>query len=204
MVRPMLIDLNLDKLLYPFIINMNRCDGSCSTVEDPFGRICVPNKMEDMNLKVFNMIKGINESKTLTRLISCDCRCESDGGKRNSRQKWNNDKCQCECKKPIKHRTCKEDYAWNSSTCACECYKDCDISEYSKDCKFMKSLVDDLVVTCDKTEDTPESEVINLSNRINDWLIVVLLAIKGSVLPVDIIGKYNMKRGLTIPCLLSY
>ena len=36
------------------------CDGSCNTVEDPFGRIFVPNKMDNVNLKVFSMIKGIN------------------------------------------------------------------------------------------------------------------------------------------------
>ena len=41
---------------------MNRCNESCNTVEDPFGRICVHNKIEDVNLKVFNPIKGINES----------------------------------------------------------------------------------------------------------------------------------------------
>ena len=39
LVRPTLIDLNLDELLYyPFIISMDRCDGSCNTVEDSYGR----------------------------------------------------------------------------------------------------------------------------------------------------------------------
>ena len=47
--RPTIIDLNLDELhYYPFIINMNRCDRSCNTVEDPLGRICIPHKMEDI------------------------------------------------------------------------------------------------------------------------------------------------------------
>ena len=66
-VRPLLIvDLNLDEIhYYPFITSMNRCDGSCKTVEDPLGRTSVPNKMEDVNLKVFNMIKRIKKpSKT--------------------------------------------------------------------------------------------------------------------------------------------
>ena len=62
MVRTMLIDLNADEFRYsPFIIRINRCNGSCNTVEDTFGRIYVPNKIEDVSLKVFNMIKGINE-----------------------------------------------------------------------------------------------------------------------------------------------
>ena len=49
-------------------------------------------------MNVFNKIKGINESKTLAKLISCGCRCEFDGMKCNSRQTWNNNKCQCWCK----------------------------------------------------------------------------------------------------------
>ena len=50
-----------------------------------------------------NMIKGINESRLLAKPISRECRCKFDGRKCNSRQIWNNDKCQCACKKTIKH-----------------------------------------------------------------------------------------------------
>ena len=38
------------------VISLDRYDGSCNTVEDPFGRICVPNEIEDENLNVINMI----------------------------------------------------------------------------------------------------------------------------------------------------
>ena len=55
--------------------------------------------VEDLNLSVFNMITGINESKTLTKYISCECKCRFDRRKCNSDQWWNNDKCQRECKK---------------------------------------------------------------------------------------------------------
>ena len=50
-------------------------------------------KPEDLNLSVFNMMTGINESKTLAKLVSCRCKCKYDGRKCNSNQKWNNDKC---------------------------------------------------------------------------------------------------------------
>lgn len=50
-VRPTLIGMNL------FLISLDRCDESCNTVEDPNS---APNKMKDVNLKVFDMIKGIN------------------------------------------------------------------------------------------------------------------------------------------------
>ena len=72
----------------------------------------------------------------------------------------------------------KKDYFWNPSTCAYECDKDCDMSEYLKHFPYMKSLVDDLVVTCDQIIDILELVVISSSNGINYWLIAaVLLAI---------------------------
>ena len=32
-------------------------------------KVCIPNKTEDLNLSVFTLITGMNESKTLTKLI---------------------------------------------------------------------------------------------------------------------------------------
>ena len=58
------------------------------------------------------MIAGIIESKTLTKHISCKCKCIFDGRKCNSDQWWNNDQCWCEC---IKQHTWK-DYVWNPAT----------------------------------------------------------------------------------------
>ena len=105
------------------------------------------------------------------KLISCECRCKFDSRKCNSKQKWSNDKCQYECKKPIKHCVCEKEYAWNPSICACVCDKDCDICEYLEDCTFMKSLVDNLIVACDAIVDTPETTWINPNDKTNCWLI---------------------------------
>ena len=45
---------------------------------------------------MLNMITGINDLKTSTKQISCECKCKVNGRKCISNQKWNNDKCQCE------------------------------------------------------------------------------------------------------------
>lgn len=56
--------MNLDELnWWPFKVSLDRYDDSYKTVEDPFGWICVPNKTEDINVELFNMMEGINESK---------------------------------------------------------------------------------------------------------------------------------------------
>ena len=39
------------------------------------------------------MITGINESKTLTKHIPCECKCNFDGRKCNLDQWCNSDKC---------------------------------------------------------------------------------------------------------------
>lgn len=133
--RPMLIDLNLDKRhYYPFIMSMSRCNTckNCNTVEDPFGRICIPNKLEYVNMKVFGMIKEINDSKTLTKYISCEREHEFDG------RKYVN-----QCAMYVRKMN-----SWNCSMCACKCDKDCDIGENLKNRRCMKMFVDDLVVTC--------------------------------------------------------
>ena len=55
-----------------------------------------PIKTEDINVQVFNMITGINESETLIKHISYTCKGKFDCIKCNSKQKWNKNKRQCE------------------------------------------------------------------------------------------------------------
>ena len=44
------------------------------------------------------MIARSNESDILTKHIPCDFKCVSDGRKFILNQKWNKDKCRCECR----------------------------------------------------------------------------------------------------------
>ena len=78
---------------YPFTVILDRCAGSCNTLNDLPNKIHVPNKTADLNLSVFNMIAGINASKTSAKHISCDYKSQFDRRKCNSDQWWNNNKC---------------------------------------------------------------------------------------------------------------
>ena len=71
---------------YLFSVKLDRCVGSCNTINDLSNKACIPNKIEDLNLSVFNMIKSINESKTLTKHVSCKCKCKFDGTKCKSNE----------------------------------------------------------------------------------------------------------------------
>ena len=63
----------------PFVVNLDRCARSCNTLNDLSNKVCVPNKTEDLNLSLFNMITGINYSKTSRKHISCKSKCKFDG-----------------------------------------------------------------------------------------------------------------------------
>ena len=97
MTQPTLINLHPNEYTqelhyYPFSVKLDRCVGSFNTLNDLSNKVYVPNKSEDLNLNVFNMITGINESKWLKKHISCECKCKFDGRNCNLDQWWNNDK----------------------------------------------------------------------------------------------------------------
>ena len=65
---------------YPLAVTLDRCAESCNTVDHLSSRVCVPNKAEDLNLHIFSMITGTNESKALTKHISYKCVCKLNEG----------------------------------------------------------------------------------------------------------------------------
>ena len=46
---------------YPFVVNLNKFNGAHNTLNDLYNKLCVPNKIEDLNLSLFNMNKQINK-----------------------------------------------------------------------------------------------------------------------------------------------
>ena len=76
---------------YPFALTLDRCVRGCNTLNDSSNKACISNKTGDLNLSSFSIITGINESKTLTKHTSCECKQKRDGRKCNSDQYWNND-----------------------------------------------------------------------------------------------------------------
>ena len=72
---------------YPFTVELDRFIGSSNTLNDLSNKVYVPNKTKDLNLIIFNMITGTNESKTLTKHMSCKCKCNFDG-RSCSQEQW--------------------------------------------------------------------------------------------------------------------
>ena len=114
---------------------------------------------------------------------TCKCKCRLDASVCNSKQRWNNDKCRCECIELIGKGICDKEFVWNPNNCECKCDKSCDVGEYldyeNFNCK--KRLIDKLVDECSENIDGNEMTNISLSGYKNVFgsciIYIVLLAI---------------------------
>ena len=143
-VRPEIININSNNpIFYPFSVKTNKCSGNCNNISDPYVKICVPDVVKNLNVKVSNLMTLINETRHIKWHETCNCICRLDGVICNSKQRWNEDKCRCECKELIDKGVCDKGFAFNPSNCDCECDKSCYIGEYLDylNCKCRKKLV---------------------------------------------------------------
>ena len=66
MARPKIIDTNANEpVFYLLSIKVNKCSGSCNIINDPMAKLCAPDVVKDLNLKVFNMLSRINETRKI-------------------------------------------------------------------------------------------------------------------------------------------
>ena len=93
-VRPEIVNVNSNEpVFYPFSIKTSKCSGSCNNINDPYAKICVPNVVKDLNVKVFNLMSRTNKTRHIKLHETCKCKCRLDASVCNDKQRWNRDKC---------------------------------------------------------------------------------------------------------------
>ena len=195
-VRPEIVNVNSDEpVFYPFSIKTSKCSGSCNNINDPYAKMCVPNVVKMLNVKVFNLMSRTNETRYIEWHKTCKCKCRLDRSFCNNKQCWNDDECRCECKELIDKGVCDIGSIWNASNCECECDKLCDVGEYLgfENCKGRKKLVDKLVAECTENIDEVKIAKITLVGHENacvfSYMIYVILAVIAFAISIGI-GAY--------------
>ena len=65
-VRPQIVNVNGDDPVFsPFSIETSKCSGSCSNINNPCSKLCVPGVVKNLNIKVFNLVSGTNETRRM-------------------------------------------------------------------------------------------------------------------------------------------
>ena len=129
MPRPKILDINEDAceaLFYPYNVLVNKCSGSCNRLDDPMEKLCIPNIVNRVNMKVYNFLMRLNETRNVLWHESCKCVCRLNSSVCNSKQIWNSDTCKCDCNEDFAGiMTCNKGYMWNPSTCSYKKYEKC-------------------------------------------------------------------------------
>ena len=63
-VRPEILNVNRkEPIFYACSIKTSKCCGSCNNVNDPYTKLCVPDVIKNINVKVFNLISWTNQTR---------------------------------------------------------------------------------------------------------------------------------------------
>ena len=154
MPRPKILNVNEgigEALFYPYNVLVNKCSGSCNTLDNPMSKICVPKIIKRINMKIYNFLMRLNETRNVLWHESCKCVCKLNSSICNNKQIWNGDTCRCDCNEDFTGIiNCTKGYTWNPSTCECQCDKWCKSGQYldHKNCVCQNKLVGRLVEEC--------------------------------------------------------
>ena len=163
-VRPEIISINSNNpMFYSFSVKVNKCSGNCNNINDPYARICVPDTVKNLNVKVFNLMSLTNETRSIEWHESCKCICRLNEIICNNKQRRSKDKCRCECKELLDKGVCDKGFIFNPNNCQCERDKSCNISQYLdySDCKCKKQSIDPLLEEC--TENDNKTKLVNIT-----------------------------------------
>ena len=87
-VRPEIINVNNNEpVLYPISIKASKCSGSCNNINNPYAKICVPDVIKDLYVKVFNLMSRTKETRFIKLYEKCKCICILDAIVCNNKQR---------------------------------------------------------------------------------------------------------------------
>ena len=181
MPRPKILKVNEgvgEALFYLYNVLVNKCSGSCDTLDNPMSKICVPKIIKNVNMKVYNFLMRLNETRNVLWHESCKCVCRLNSSVCNSKQIWNSDTCRCDCNEDFAGIiNCTKGYTWNPSTCECQCDKLCKTEQYLdyKNCVCKNKLICRLIEEC--TSIINETMINNKDSSNNNTLRNVFIGL---------------------------
>ena len=72
-IRPEIININRNSpIFYPFSIKINKCSDNCNNINNAYAKICIPDVVQDLSVKVFNLMSRTNETRFIKWHEKCD------------------------------------------------------------------------------------------------------------------------------------
>ena len=87
-VRPQIFNANSEEpVFFPFSIKTSKCSGSCNSINNPYAKLCVPDVLENLNFKAFNLMSRTNETRHIEWHKTYKCKCRLDASVCNNNQR---------------------------------------------------------------------------------------------------------------------
>ena len=58
-------------LFYPYSVLVNKCCGSCNDISSPYIKLCDPDVVKDINIKVLHLMLRTNETRHVSWHETC-------------------------------------------------------------------------------------------------------------------------------------
>ena len=181
MPRSKILDVNEgvgEALFYPYNVLVNKCSGSCNTLDNPMSKICVPKIIKGVNMQVYNFLMGLNETRNVLWHESCKCVCKLNSSVCNNKQIWNDNTCRCDCNEDFAGiANCAKGNTWNPSICECQFDKWCKPGQYldHKNCACKNKLIGRVIEEC--TSVINETMMNNKDNTTNNSTYLILFIV---------------------------
>ena len=63
-LRPEIGNVNSDEpTFYPYSVKISKCSCSCNNINNPYAKLCLPDVVKNINLKVLNLMSRTNETR---------------------------------------------------------------------------------------------------------------------------------------------
>ena len=125
---------NNEYMTFPYNIKVNKCNGNCNNISNPYCRVCIRDIVKNVTVKIFDLMALTNKTRQIIFHESCKCVCRLDPIVCNNKQKWNEDKCRCEC---LVNKKCDDDFVWNINNFECEYRKKAATLTTEEECEVL-------------------------------------------------------------------
>ena len=70
-----------------FSPKVNKCNGSCNNINDLYAKLCVPDVVKNINVKMFSLISLSHQTKHIEWHKTCKCKCRLDSSVCKNKQR---------------------------------------------------------------------------------------------------------------------
>ena len=68
---------------------MSKCSDSCNNISDPYAKLCVPDVVKNINIKILNLMSRTNKTRYTEWNETFKCKWRLDASVCNNKQRWN-------------------------------------------------------------------------------------------------------------------